>query len=306
MVRVRRLLIAPLLLMSLMALPGVASAEPSGGTQTITIDSQDVQMPADSGVVVQDDARDGARPQQVVTPPAAEGSYVLKPDGTIDLTDTMKLRHDDPAITNSPDAEIVVFPTDAPTRAGSKETVAAGKTGTFPPILVTVYRRVKNVVMVSDHRHPLLASRSGRRPVYFYTKVAEKVDIAPIILKYSEKFDLDPYLVKAVIKTESSFSPHATSWCGAAGLMQLMPFTARRMGASHIYDIEENIAAGTRYLHYLMGLFGGKTEHVVAAYNAGEGAVQHAGGIPHIYETQQYVKKVMGSYRAYKQAAAEE
>ncbi|HEY3997754.1 MAG TPA: lytic transglycosylase domain-containing protein [Candidatus Xenobia bacterium] len=291
--RLQRFFLMPCLVGALLAGGAMAAqARPDDGT--VIIDGSEAPQPVKGNdVVVQDDNKAAA--PQIVLPPAAEGTYVVKPDGQIDMTASQVIRHEDPAITN--DAEIVVFPSE-----DAKAPVVANKNGSFPPILVTVYRRVQNYTMVATRQghQGMLASRAGRRPLAFYTKVAEKVDIAPTILKYSQQYNLDPCLVKAVIKTESGFTPRATSWCGAAGLMQLMPFTARRMGAQHIYDIDDNIGAGTRYLHYLMGLFGNRTELAVAAYNAGEGAVQNCGGIPHYTETQNYVRKVMSSYHAYK------
>jgi len=115
-------------------------------------------------------------------------------------------------------------------------------------------------------------------------------------------------LLQALIVTESGFNAQAVSPRGAIGLMQVMPATAERYGvvsrpqapvARQLADPSVNIAAGVRYLRYLLDLFPGQTELALAAYNAGEGAVQRAGNhIPQFRETQNYVKTVMQIYRA--------
>lgn len=124
----------------------------------------------------------------------------------------------------------------------------------------------------------------------------------------SQTYGVDLELIKAVVATESAFNPSAVSNKGAVGLMQLMPATARRYGvqdepgatvASKLKDPDLSIHTGTRHLADLLRLFGGQTELALAAYNAGEGAVARAGNrIPNYKETQAYVVKVMGVYRA--------
>jgi soluble lytic murein transglycosylase len=110
---------------------------------------------------------------------------------------------------------------------------------------------------------------------------------------------VDPTLVKAIVKAESDFDSMAVSRAGAKGLMQLMPETARRMGVKDIYDPEENVDGGTRYLSSLLRLFDGRVPMAVAAYNAGESAVLKYGDIPPYSETQRYVKKVLYYYDYY-------
>lgn len=113
-------------------------------------------------------------------------------------------------------------------------------------------------------------------------------------------YQLPEELVRAVIKIESDYDPRAVSRAGAQGLMQLMPQTALRMQVRDSFDPRENIFGGTRYLRVLANLFNGDLELTLAAYNAGEGAVTRYGGIPPYEETQQYVVKVKGYYRAYR------
>lgn len=112
---------------------------------------------------------------------------------------------------------------------------------------------------------------------------------------------VDPNLVRAVVHAESGFNPQALSPKGATGLMQLMPATASRFGVSNIYDPNENVRGGVAYLRFLLNLFNQDARLAVAAYNAGEGAVQKFGGIPPYDETTTYVARVMnlhGRYRA--------
>ena len=124
---------------------------------------------------------------------------------------------------------------------------------------------------------------------------------------------IDFELLQALIVAESGFDPLAVSPKGAVGLMQLMPETAKRFGVNSdktktveqkLRDPKTNIAAGTKYLRVLINMFPGKLELAVAAYNAGEGAVQKYGNkIPPYKETQNYVKTVMQTYQALKPPA---
>ena len=125
--------------------------------------------------------------------------------------------------------------------------------------------------------------------------------------KYSQIIDLtatkagvDPYLVKAVVQVESSFNPNATSNKGAMGLMQLMPQTAKRFGVKDPYKPEDNIKGGVKYLKLLLDRYDGNIGLTLAAYNAGEYAVEKHGGIPPFNETIQYVRKVVELQQQYK------
>ncbi|HIE54840.1 MAG TPA: lytic transglycosylase domain-containing protein [Chromatiaceae bacterium] len=116
---------------------------------------------------------------------------------------------------------------------------------------------------------------------------------SPLIHKIASDMGLDPALIHAVILAESAYDPKALSPKGAMGLMQLMPATAERFGVRDAYDPVQNIRGGTRYLKWLMERFGNNLELVVAAYNAGEGAVEKYGRtIPPYKETRAYVKRV--------------
>ena len=118
-----------------------------------------------------------------------------------------------------------------------------------------------------------------------------------IIISKSNKYGLEPSLVRAVISAESNWDPRAVSKKGAIGLMQLMPSTAREMKIDP-YSPEENIEGGTRYLRYLLDRFKGRLDIALAAYNAGPGTVERSGGIPSITETRKYVRKVLSNSRS--------
>ncbi len=117
-----------------------------------------------------------------------------------------------------------------------------------------------------------------------------------LIHEKSEKYNVDPALVAAVIEQESRFKSRAQSHVGAKGLMQLMPRTGRWMGARDLYDPEQNVDAGVKYIKYLQGRFDGNLTKTIAAYNAGEGNVMRYRGVPPFRETRTYVKKVLSNY----------
>ena len=134
--------------------------------------------------------------------------------------------------------------------------------------------------------------------------LAAKSDIAPspdpsemkdLVAATARDYDLNPELVESVIQVESNYNPYAVSPKGAQGLMQLMPATARRFGVKNSFDPKQNIEGGVRYLKFLNETF--KDERLaVAAYNAGEGAVQKYGNVPPYRETVDYVAKVGKRY----------
>jgi len=121
---------------------------------------------------------------------------------------------------------------------------------------------------------------------------APKGEILNLIDKYSQKYNIDKNLVKAVVQQESGFKSNAVSQAGAMGLMQLMPSTAKGLGVRNPFDAEQNIAGGTKYLKNLINKYD-SVKLGLAAYNAGSGAVQKYGGVPPYKETQNYVKNII-------------
>jgi len=117
-------------------------------------------------------------------------------------------------------------------------------------------------------------------------------------------YQLPESFLRAVMRVESDFNPTVVSRAGAMGLMQLMPKTARSMGVSDPFDARQNIHGGARYLRILANHFKGDLVLTVAAYNAGEGAVQKYNGIPPYKETQRYVRRVLKHYYAYRAEGA--
>jgi Transglycosylase SLT domain len=117
-----------------------------------------------------------------------------------------------------------------------------------------------------------------------------------IVREAAERHQVDPALVKAVITTESGWNPQAVSRKGAVGLMQLVPQTAQRFGVNNSFDPAQNVEGGTTYLRSLLDRYNGDLPKSLAAYNAGERAVDLSGGIPDYRETRMYVQKVTNTY----------
>jgi len=124
---------------------------------------------------------------------------------------------------------------------------------------------------------------------------------APMVARIARDYGLDSALLHAVIAVESRYNPNAVSSAGAAGLMQLMPATAKHFGVADRFDPEQNMHGGARYLSYLLEKFDSDTSLALAAYNAGETAVfKYGRRIPPYRETTDYVKRVLEKYQTYR------
>jgi soluble lytic murein transglycosylase-like protein len=150
----------------------------------------------------------------------------------------------------------------------------------------------------SDPRYKKM--KVPERPFLRLTPISAKA-VQLAIIRSSEQHRVDPALVRAVIRAESSFDADAISRKGAMGLMQLMPRTARSLKLSNPYDPQQNISGGVRYLRYLLDRFDGNVPLALAAYNAGESRVSRDSRIPAISETREYVRRVLRYYKAYRQ-----
>lgn len=120
----------------------------------------------------------------------------------------------------------------------------------------------------------------------------KEVSLNDIFEEAARKYNVPVNLLKAIGYTESSFRVNATSHCGAQGIMQLMPGTAKSLGVTDAYDPEQNIMGGAKYISSLLKKYEGNTTLALAAYNAGSGNVAKYGGVPPFKETQNYVVKV--------------
>ena len=164
-----------------------------------------------------------------------------------------------------------------------------------------------------DTLYPAMAPTAASRLISFFEISPNYKQVKHHLREASSRSDIDYELLQALIATESGFDAMAVSPKGAIGLMQIMPATAARYGVAadkktsvekKLSDPRININTGTRYLRYLINLFPDQLELALAAYNAGEGAVQRAGNkIPNYKETQNYVKTVMQLYTLLKPPA---
>ncbi|MBN1276121.1 MAG: lytic transglycosylase domain-containing protein [Deltaproteobacteria bacterium] len=145
----------------------------------------------------------------------------------------------------------------------------------------------------TDARYRIYMRTSRKPPSVFI----EEYDY--LIRQASNRFGVDPLLIKAVIKAESAFDYNAVSKKGAQGLMQLMPGTAGDMLVENPFDPEENIFGGTRYLSILLKRFNEDKNLALAAYNAGPEKVDLYKGVPPFPETETFVKRVLGYYQTF-------
>jgi soluble lytic murein transglycosylase-like protein len=136
----------------------------------------------------------------------------------------------------------------------------------------------------------------GESPEMSAAERGNRAKIEVMIREVSDRYRVDPALVRAVIQTESNWNTSAISRKGARGLMQLVPGTAQQLGVNNAFDAKQNLDGGVHYLHMLLERYNGDLDKALAAYNAGPGAVDRAGGVPRYRETREYVQRVTDSY----------
>ena len=153
--------------------------------------------------------------------------------------------------------------------------------------------RVRNDFL-APHPQPQTLTLEISKEAFFRANVP----FGSIIYREARRNNLSPELVAAVVESESDFRPLLTSNMNAQGLMQIVPETGRLMGAENLFNPEQNIAAGTKYLRYLFDRFGDE-RMVLAAYNAGEGNIERFGGVPPFTETLQYLQRVTQRRKEY-------
>ena len=199
-------------------------------------------------------------------------------------------------------AELVVFQEGRVVKAdsyrviGDQLEIGLAGGGSYLVDLDRVERIVDDEVVISDIEVKLadggdpvsydLSYREDRKPL-FNTPYDRMIAIE------AKRFGVDASLVSALIRAESNYEPRAVSRKGARGLMQLMPATARRLSVAYPFDPVSNVRGGVRYLKELLDRFDHRPELILAAYNAGENAVETYGGVPPYRETVGYVKRIL-------------
>jgi soluble lytic murein transglycosylase-like protein len=175
-----------------------------------------------------------------------------------------------------------------------------------PPLLKLAPRRAANLLGASAKRVDLGAT-AARSAIYLPPNTSLTGKLRPslnldrdgaekLVREAAERHSVDPALIRAVIETESNWNSSAISRKGAVGLMQLIPTTAQRFGVNDLYSPQQNVDAGVRYLKTLLQRYNGNLDLALAAYNAGEGAVDRAHGVPSFRETRNYVQRVQSAY----------
>lgn len=165
---------------------------------------------------------------------------------------------------------------------------------------------VKKTAMVTANAgsEALVKAAAAATATYLKGYSTGNIFIDSFIVDSSLRYNVDPLLIFSQMNQESSFKVRATSHKGAAGLMQLMPATARRLGVTNIYDPQQNIEGGVRYMRMLLDMFNGDVDLALAGYNAGEGAViKFDYQIPPYAETRDYVKRISVRYRSISSAS---
>jgi soluble lytic murein transglycosylase-like protein len=164
-------------------------------------------------------------------------------------------------------------------------------------------RACRVIIREAARRRPTLGTGARRRAPRLGSEAQDGDRYSrydAYITEAAALYQLPETFIRAVMRVESDFSPDAVSHAGAVGLMQLMPRTAQSMGVQDPYDPRQNILGGTRYLRVLANRFNGDLVLTIAAYNAGEGAVDRYRGVPPYTETRRYVQRVLHFYYAFR------
>jgi Transglycosylase SLT domain len=188
---------------------------------------------------------------------------------------------------------------EAPRRTLKYWSSKEGRWKPVPPPNGAVMRAAKSAAAEVDEYLGHESSQSAISRIVaanFRGTVATSGDIDSAIEQAAARHNVDPNLVRAVVKVESNFNPNAVSRKGAMGLMQLMPATARQLKVKNPFDPEQNVDAGVRHLKQLLESYGGDVKLTLAAYNAGSGAVARSSGVPRYAETQNYVRRITNLY----------
>jgi soluble lytic murein transglycosylase-like protein len=175
--------------------------------------------------------------------------------------------------------------------SGKRVFINAEPASTARPSKIPLFRTAATGIALRTSQTSFAAS-----PEMSTAERANREQIEQMIREVSARYRVDPALVRAVMQTESNWNMSAVSRKGALGLMQLNPGTAQQLGVNNAFDPHQNLDGGVRYLHMLLERYNGDLDRALAAYNAGPGAVDRAGGIPRYRETRDYVQKVTDSY----------
>ena len=157
-----------------------------------------------------------------------------------------------------------------------------------PPVLLKMASRRRSSIFLPSETSLLGKNRPAMN--------LDRDGAEKLVREAAERHSVDPALIRAVIETESNWNPSAVSRKGAVGLMQLIPTTAQRFGVNDLYSPQQNVDAGVKYLKTLLERYNGNLDLALAAYNAGEGAVDRAHGVPSFRETRDYVQRVQSAY----------
>lgn len=166
-----------------------------------------------------------------------------------------------------------------------------------PPPSFRIFRTPKTAETLL---HPEAAPRSFSLDITKEDFFRSQVPFGSIIYREAVRNNLSPELVAAVVEAESDFRPRLVSNKNAQGLMQIVPETSRLLGCDNPFNPADNVAAGAKYLRYLLDRFGDQ-RLALAAYNAGEGTIERFGGVPPFPETLNYLQRVAHGTREYRQ-----